>query len=77
MLEENNNIDDLIEKVESLREYEKYEELMESTVVYDKCGLTTLRKERANAFYTGHEKRVFDVVTYNPPIIEKVLKRYE
>ena len=26
MLEENNNIDDLIEKVESLREYEKYEE---------------------------------------------------
>ena len=58
-------------------EYEKYEELMESTVVYDKCGLTNLRKERANAFYTGHEKRVFDVVTYNPPIIEKVLKRYE
>lgn len=57
--------------------YEKYEELMESTIVYDKCGLTNLRKERANAFYTGHEKRVFDVVTYNPPIIEKVLKRYE
>ena len=58
-------------------EYEKYEELMESTIVYDKCGLTNLRKERANAFYTGHEKRVFDVVTYNPPIIEKILKRYE
>lgn len=58
-------------------EYEKYEELMESTIVYDKCGLTNLRKERANTFYTGHEKKVFDVVSYNPPIIQKVLKRCE
>ena len=58
-------------------EYEKYEELMESTIVYDKCGLTNLRKERAKYFYISHDKRVFDVVTYNPPIIEKILKRYE
>ena len=57
--------------------YEKYEELIESTIVYDKCGLTNLRKERAKYFYISHDKKLFDVVTYNPPIIEKILKRYE
>lgn len=58
-------------------EFEKYQELISSSIVFDRNGLIKSKKNNCNSYYLGHNKSVLGTVLYNPPIIEKILKKYE